>query len=892
MEIKNFFDKGKLIKLAGNKPISLIDPTKVWIVKKGKADLFTVKIEEKTFYGTRKYLFEVFENQIIFGIKPIEIKDTYGCLATGSPGTELIEFERKDFLELLDEDQINEKLINMINEWVEKFYNTVDLKPVIKLSNSKEINTKFLDNLNEKGFEKAIRNRIRKQEESQIAAKERDLRDQWFMKNSLLKLSSVIKEKSKAFIPPPIQNPLYNACFLVGKAMKIKIIPPKQVKKGNENNVSLEDIAKVSRIRTRRVALRDDWWNDDNGPMLGYMEKDNSPVALIQDAPNKYELYDVTKNTKATVDSKIADKLKPFADTLYRPFPEGEIGLKDILTFGIESCWKRDLIIILIIGCLGGILGMVTPIATGVVFDSIIPQGEKNQLLQIGLFLGASAVAGFIFQITRSFAMTRVEGKMEYTIQSAVWDRLLSLPVTFFKKYTSGELAMRAMGISTIRSTLSGMTINTIMSSIFSIFNFALLFYYDIKLALVATLLVLISVVFTLIFGYLQLKYERELIDVSNENAGLIFQMIDGVSKFRTAGAEKRAFHQWAKKFTKARNISYKKEALGNILVTFNASFKIIISMVIYYVVVNATQSGLVAGKFIAFNAAFLSFMGAMTSLSNTILKVNVIVPLFERSKPILETLPEYNEEKEHPGKLKGNIEVSHVNFRYKKGLPLVLKDVSFQIEKGDYVAIVGPSGSGKSTIFRALLGFEKPESGCIYYDNKDLENVDVRGVRQQLGVVLQNGQLMSGDIFTNIIGTNPNLTIEDAWEAAEMAGFDEDIKQMPMGMHTVLSEGASTLSGGQKQRLLIARAIVNEPAIIYFDEATSALDNKTQSIVSESLDKLSVTRVVIAHRLSTIINCDKIIVMDKGKIVEQGPYDELMKNEGVFSELAKRQLA
>jgi len=314
--------------------------------------------------------------------------------------------------------------------------------------------------------------------------------------------------------------------------------------------------------------------------------------------------------------------------------------------------------------------------------------------------------------------------------------------------------------------------------------------------------------------------------------------------------------------------------------------------MVIYYAVINATSSGLVAGKFIAFNAAFLSFMNDMNSLSDTILKANVVVPLFERSKPILETLPEYGEEKEHPGKLMGNIEVSHVNFRYKAGSPLVLKDVSFQINQGEYVAIVGPSGSGKSTIFRTLLGFEKPESGCIYYDDRDLENVDVRGVRQQLGVVLQNGQLMSGDIFTNIIGANPNLTIDDAWRAAEMAGFDEDIKEMPMGMHTVLSEGGGTLSGGQRQRLLIARAIVNQPAIIYFDEATSALDNKTQSIVSDSLDQLSVTRIVIAHRLSTIINCDKIIVMDQGKIVEQGPYHELMTNEGLFSELAKRQLA
>ncbi|MPM89484.1 Leukotoxin export ATP-binding protein LtxB [bioreactor metagenome] len=284
--------------------------------------------------------------------------------------------------------------------------------------------------------------------------------------------------------------------------------------------------------------------------------------------------------------------------------------------------------------------------------------------------------------------------------------------------------------------------------------------------------------------------------------------------------------------------------------------------------------------------------MLSMVSLSESLISANIVIPLYQKAKPILETLPEYDETKINPKPLTGSIEVSHVSFRYNENGPLILKDISLQINEGDYAAIVGTSGCGKSTLFRVLLGFEKPEMGKVYYNGQDLSKVDIRMVRKQIGVVLQNGQLMTGNIFSNITGSNPFLTIDDAWEAARMAGIEEDIKEMPMGMHTIITEGSGAISGGQKQRLMIARAIINKPKIIYFDEATSALDNRTQAIVSDSLDRLQATRVVIAHRLSTIINCNKIFVMDQGRIVESGTYQELMDRQGLFTELAKRQLA
>jgi ATP-binding cassette subfamily C protein len=366
--------------------------------------------------------------------------------------------------------------------------------------------------------------------------------------------------------------------------------------------------------------------------------------------------------------------------------------------------------------------------------------------------------------------------------------------------------------------------------------------------------------------------------------------MIGGISRFRVAGAEKRAFFQWAKAFARQRKIEYRNEVIDNTLTTFNSIFPIIATMLIFIAAFYNRNLG--TGSFIAFNSAFTGIMTAMVALSAVILSINTVITIYECMEPILQTKPEYDEWKEDPGELDGSIELSHITFRYQPDASAVINDLSLRINKGEYLAIVGPSGCGKSTILRLLLGFEKPEAGNIYYGGHDINKVDIRAIRKQLGVVMQNSQLMIGDIRSNVLGTNPNLTIEDAVEALKMAGIYQDIEAMPMGIFTVISEGGSTLSGGQRQRLLIARVLVNKPKIIFFDEATSALDNKTQAIVSKSLDALDATKVVIAHRLSTIINCDRILVIDKGCIIEEGKYEDLMKKEGTFYELAKRQLA
>jgi ATP-binding cassette subfamily C protein len=444
---------------------------------------------------------------------------------------------------------------------------------------------------------------------------------------------------------------------------------------------------------------------------------------------------------------------------------------------------------------------------------------------------------------------------------------------------------------------LSNTVLTAVLSGTFSIVNLFLLFYYDSSLAWVGVGLAVLAVLIIGSLGFMKLRYDRQLSDVQGSIQGFLFEFLNGISKVRVSGSERRVFSLWADQFSQLKNLGFRSGNYQNFVEVFKGSYPLLTNIFffsfIFYTLNNATDAaGLISvGVFMAFVTAFNQFLNDCLSMCMGLISSLNIIPLYERLRPILEEEPESAVDNADPGELSGELEFNGVNFRYHEDQPLILKDVSFKINPGEMVAFVGPSGSGKSTVMRLLLGFEEPEAGSIYYDGQAFDSLNKEQVRRQLGVVLQHGSLMSGSIYQNIVGSS-ELTLEDAESAAAMAGLEEDIEQMPMGMHTVISEGGSTFSGGQRQRLMIARAIVHKPRILYMDEATSALDNRTQRIVSESLDRLQATRIVIAHRLSTIVNADRIFVMDQGRIVESGTYNELMAKDGLFSTLAKRQIA
>lgn len=690
---------------------------------------------------------------------------------------------------------------------------------------------------------------------------------------------------------------VFDACLLVGEALGMTVKNHPEANRQASFTDRVAAVAKASRFRTRVVVLRDDWWRQDQGPILGRWEKTSGPVALLPNGPNSYEVVDPKAGTAVVVDDEVAAQLSSFALTFYRPFPDGPLAAKDLIKFGARGL-DRDVWMLAAMGIAMGLLGTLTPYFTGRLFDSAIPQADRNLLVQFTAGLFMAALVSTAFKITQSIATLRIQGRMDYSIQAGLWDRLLNLPSTAFRDYSAGDLADRAGGIDSIRHLVQGAGIGAILGSLSSVFYIVLMFKYSLILAIIAMALTFIYVGFTTTANYMQLRQERTQMRLRGKITGLVLQFISGVGKLRVAGAENHAFRVWATEYSAQRRVEFKIGRIKNTVQVFGGGFPIFSSMAIFYALMaiqraaaaKGQPSSMTTGDFIAFNAAYSAFLAATQSLGDASLDLLRVVPIYERLKPIITTPAELDETKAYPGRLRGEIDVSHVSFRYSPDGPWILDDLSIKMQPGEYIAFVGSSGCGKSTLMRLLLGFEMAEKGTIYFDGQDIANLDLREVRQQIGVVLQTSKLLPSDVFRNIIGST-DLTINDAWEAATLAGLADDIRALPMGMHTYLSEGGGGFSGGQQQKLLIARALVRKPRILIFDEATSALDNRSQKTVTESMDRLQATRIVIAHRLSTIINADRICYLEKGHVIEQGTYEELMKLDGKFALLAKRQM-
>ena len=692
-------------------------------------------------------------------------------------------------------------------------------------------------------------------------------------------------------------TPLLVAAGAVGKALGVTIRPPARSEDLKRSGEPLSAIVRASRLRMRRVLLRDNWWKQDCGPLVAYTQQDNLPVALLPVSATRYEIFDPVERTRIPVDALVASTLAPVAYMFYRSLPDKVLKAGDLFRFALLGR-ARDLQVILLTGIAATLLGMLTPHATAILFDNAIPDSDRGLLLQVGLGLLAAAFGTALFRLAQGFAILRVETVSDASTQAAVWDRLLNLPVSFFRQYTTGDLQSRVSSISTIRRQLSGTTLINLISGLFALLNLGLLFYYSWKLALVAVAVAIFAIALTTFSSMLLLGKVRPLLELRGNIFGQTVQLINGISKLRVAGAEERAFASWSKNYSRQVKLELSTQHVEDAVALFNTVMPTLTSAVLFWFTVQllteaqtAGEIGLSIGTFLAFNTAFGTFIKGATDVSNTVTGAMQVVPQWKRAQPILSTIPEVDLSKSDPGKIMGRIAVEHATFRYRDDGPLTLDDVSIYAEPGEFIALVGGSGSGKSTIFRLLLGFETPEAGTIYYDGQDLSGLDVDAVRRQLGVVLQTGRIMSASIFDNI-ASGAQITLDEAWEAARASGFADDIAGMPMEMHTVISEGGGNISGGQRQRLLIARALALKPQVLLFDEATSALDNRTQAIVSESLDKLQVTRMVIAHRLSTIREATRIYVLQAGRVVQQGSFEELASQEGLFAQLMQRQMA
>ena len=707
----------------------------------------------------------------------------------------------------------------------------------------------------------------------------------------LVASNRILKSRSDVHRPIPAMSGdgLLEACQSVAGSYKLRDSAPAQSSAEANVKVRLERLLHASGLRQRRVALSGKWYELNCGPLLGFLREGARPVALIPQSARSYRLLDPVKNTSIEVTAAVSEELEPMGAMLYRPFPPGAVTGPKLLAHALRGNYA-DLALVAVVGILAALLSLLVPIMTNVVFGEVIPAAERSQLLQIGAALVLAAFASVMFQLTGAFALQRLEGKGDHAVQTAVWDRLFSLPAGFFRSYSAGDLANRAESINAMRSALSNMVVSYLLGAIFSVVNLAIIFWYSWQLALLALLLASVAAAVDMTTALLQLQYQRRSLHLTGQLTGRIFQLLNGLAKWKTSATEERALKLWSEVFLEKKQIDKTAGLIKAVSTTFSTAFPILTTMVNFGIFYFFLSAQLNTGSFMAYNSAFTQLITALlAATSSTITLVNII-PLFERVRPILSAEVEQQQVGGEPGVLTGQVEMRNVGFRYDAESPAVLRNISFEVKPGEYLAIVGGSGAGKSTLARILLGFEKPTLGEVLYDGQDLRELDVRAVRRQLGVVLQNDRILSGDIYHNIVGTHPR-TMAEAWEAAAMAGVKQDIELLPMGMQTFISEGGATFSGGQLQRIIIARALVNRPPILIFDEATSALDNHTQAIVSDNLKRMNITRIVIAQRLSTIREADRLLVLEKGEIVETGTYDELMAQDGAFKKLAARQM-
>ncbi len=651
-------------------------------------------------------------------------------------------------------------------------------------------------------------------------------------------------------------------------------------------DAQVDYMLKPSHTMRRRVELKGEWWKDCTGCLLG-STKDGNVAAILPGKWSGYEYKD-SNGKIIKVNKNTAKNINIDAFCFYKAFPLTSLKIKDLVKFMVASISKADMVFVLAAMVIAQLLGMLTPYTTKIIYNILIPSNSESLIFPVASFLFGITVGSTLIGITKNVIMNRFQDRLTLSVNSAVMIRFFSLPTKFFKNYTAGELASRMGYIASLCHMIIGAVLSTALAAVFSLGYLFQMYAYAPTLVLPGMIVIVVTILYSVFMTFYRQSIYKKKLDISPKLQSLTYALFGGIQKIKVTGAEKRAFAKWSEKYSDVEKLDYSPPILIKIDGIIGLIISSISTIAIYYF---AVSSGVERANYLAFSDAYGKISAAIMSLSGVALQFANLGPILDMIRPVMEQKPESSVGRKIVTSLSGDIEVNNLTFKYAKDGPTILDNINLKIKKGEYLAIVGKTGCGKSTLMRLLLGFEEPEHGAVYYGGRDLSTLDLRSVRQKIGVVMQNGSLFPGDIFSNIIITSPWKTMDDAWEAAKMAGIEEDIKAMPMGMHTMISEGAGGISGGQKQRLMIARAIIAKPQILFFDEATSALDNITQNHVANSISQLNSTRVIIAHRLSTIKNCDRIVVIDKGKIVEEGSYNDLMEKKGQFYDLAIRQV-
>ncbi len=679
------------------------------------------------------------------------------------------------------------------------------------------------------------------------------------------------------------EDPLEQACLLIAHFMKIKFIFPRNTSEDIPSRI--ESICLASQIQQRRVRLEGEWWKEDHGPLLAFHGEEKRPVVLVYGG--KYKMLDAYQNVPVT--AKLAKEISPDVCMFYVPFDVDIKTGKDVIRFVFKNHFAQWLSIIPF-SLIGAIYALFPPVATKLLFKYAIPESNPSLMLYLTCGLLFSAIGFSFFYFLRGLFYLRYEGLGSHLLQTAFWDRLLKLSPGFFRRYTGGNLFYRIFSIEEIRVLLSVNASNLIFTGFFAFIYLGIMIYYAPLLSFLIIGFAIVGILITAVCSYLKVQALKETLEIEGNMRGTIIQMIRGVGKLRAAGVDNSAFAYWTSFFAKANRLRMKAQNMQNIVTVAITVLPILSTWVIYMAMMEGVHAQqLPLPDFLAFNIAFGSFAMAIYPLNNTIVQVINVFPLWDRARVILEEPIEEGRNADHLELLSGDIRIDNIVFGYDPEQPPIINDLSLVVKPQEFIGIVGKSGCGKSTLVRLLLGFEQPSSGVIYFNGKDLASLNLQAVRQQLGIVLQDGGIIGGSLY-EVLTSGGRYTQEQLDRAFQLSGFDEDVASFSMGIHTYIPQDGGTLSGGQKQRLLLARALLGNPSVLIFDEATSALDNKSQDKIIQNIESLNVTRIAIAQRLSTIKHADRIYVIDQGKIIQQGTFKELAAVPGLFAEMLSRQ--
>ena len=657
--------------------------------------------------------------------------------------------------------------------------------------------------------------------------------------------------------------------------------------------IRLADILDVSGIRARRVRLRteDNWWRGDSNALLAFRAGDGRPVALLPGLFGRYRKIDPASGRSERVTAQRAEALRQEAWMFYRPLPQGSVSAMDILKIAFRGS-AGDLVRLVLAGLPGGLIKLLPAIALGFVVNHAASSADSGWLYALVAAVAGFGLLGALLHVLQGAAMMRLEGRSATRVEAAFWDRLMRLPRSILHRHTTGDLAMSGMLFQNLRDGMQDIAADSLLSLLFLLPVFGVIFFYDATLGSIALAFSVVSLLTAVALGLRQIAPHGQMIRAARHVVGRLFQILGGIAKLRVENAEGSAFAIWARDYRQQKRAELEQGALEEHSRAFAAALPFLAGGAMLFAVAATGDRSTPVGDFLVVYLVFIAFQSAIARLGESFGAVAAMLPTLAQMRPLLAAVPEAHIEGEPVDYLGGDVLFDHVSFRYDPDGPLILDDVTIRARPGEFVAIAGESGAGKSTLFQLALGFDAPAAGAVYYDGRDLANLNLKQVRRKIGAVPQSVQLHPQDIWDNIVAHHDETTAEEVWQAARSARIEDEIKAMPMGMMTMVGASETVLSGGEGQRVTIARALIGNPRVLLLDEATNWLDNENQAQVMRNLAHLTSTRIVIAHRLSTLEQADRIYVMQAGKVVQVGFFDELMAVDGVFRDLVRRQLA